>query len=62
LAVGFAFINTCVACGGVVAPILVAKVRAGTGGFTYSLLVLATALLLSTLVFNLTLKSKSKIR
>lgn len=62
LAVGFAFINTCVACGGVVAPILVAKIRASTGEFTYSLLALAAALLFAALVFNVVLRSKSKIR
>ncbi len=58
LAAGIALITTLSNCGGVVAPLLVAKLKEATGGFTLSLLILAGGLVLAAVVFQTVLGSR----
>jgi len=58
LPAGIALITTLSNCGGVVAPLLVAKLKEATGGFTLSLLILAGGLVLAAVVFQAVLGSR----
>lgn len=58
LPAGIALITTLSNCGGVVAPLLVAKLKEATGGFTLSLLILSGGLVLAAVVFQSVLGSR----
>lgn len=60
LAAAIALITTMNSFSGVVAPLLVAKVREASGGFTVSLLILASGLVLAAALFHVVLGRNAK--
>ena len=60
IAAAIALITTTNSFSGVVAPLLVAKVREASGGFTVSLLILASGLVLAAALFHVVLGRNAK--